>query len=102
MNEVTPKGDYTNRMLVRKVTYVLDDPACCLPGYVVLGLAPVNKAFILRVRYDNGEEGTAVASAPSRQKALDLFNEEYAGSAAVVLDCVLELDTDKERVLLHD
>lgn len=29
---------YDGRCIVKKVSYVLDDPAFCLPGYVIMGL----------------------------------------------------------------
>ena len=36
-------GEYTGRVLRRKVTYVLDDQGSCKEGFVVLGLAPIER-----------------------------------------------------------
>lgn len=39
--EWSPSGGYTGRTLDREITYVLDDPAYCKEGFVVLGLKEV-------------------------------------------------------------
>lgn len=36
-------GEYTGRVLHREISYVLDAPAYCKEGFVVLGLAPIER-----------------------------------------------------------
>ena len=38
LEEWSPHGGYTGRIYGREITYVLDDPAYCKDGFVVLGL----------------------------------------------------------------
>lgn len=39
--EWSPHGGYTGKVLDREISYVLDDPAYCKEGFVVLGLREV-------------------------------------------------------------
>lgn len=39
--EWTPDDGFTGRTMEREITYVLDDPAYCKEGFVVLGLRGV-------------------------------------------------------------
>lgn len=42
LREWTEKNGYTGRVVMRTVSYILDDPEYCKEGYVVLGFKTVD------------------------------------------------------------
>ena len=71
-------GEYTGRVLRRKVTYVLDDQGYCKEGFVVLGLAPIERVAEMSREKKQIEV--------MRKDLIEIFDAEYERRRIITAD----------------